>query len=410
MLVVGGVLVTGTSISARLPRRRPRACAAVFVGGRGTSPQTAIQSRDDRRERDDDALETRAGADRRDEHLPRGGRDFEPTVPLADEPDDEFARGGHPDVDAEDIAGRGERPRAGRAEPSRPRPPDGRARLDRQVRALTPMGNKRGVTTSEEIDYRPPPREGARAGARRQGPGPARPRGDRPQAGRDARPLRRRGEDRRHRQRPARLAATSCAGARAPRSRRSPSSSDDLAYALASTDIRILAPIPGKQAVGVEVPNQRRRLVRLGDIYAGRPQRTSPLVAWLGKDIDGNAVWTDLAKMPHVLVAGTTGSGKSGCVNAILCSILLHASPNEVRLVLVDPKRVELNHYENDPAPADAGGHLAAPRRQRPRQPDRRDGEPLRRSWSEARAPQPRRAQPGPRARAARRRCRTSSA
>jgi DNA segregation ATPase FtsK/SpoIIIE, S-DNA-T family len=124
---------------------------------------------------------------------------------------------------------------------------------------------------------------------------------------------------------------------------------DDLAYALASTDIRILAPIPGKQAVGVEVPNQRRRLVRLGDIYAGRPQGSTPLVAWLGKDIAGHAVWTDLQKMPHALVAGTTGSGKSGSINAILSSILLHASPNEVRLVLVDPKRVELNHYENIP-------------------------------------------------------------
>ena len=124
---------------------------------------------------------------------------------------------------------------------------------------------------------------------------------------------------------------------------------DDLAYALASTDIRILAPIPGKQAVGVEVPNQRRRLVRLGDIYGGRPAGSSPLVAWLGKDISGAAIWTDLQKMPHALIAGTTGSGKSGSVNAILSSILLHASPNEVRLVLVDPKRVELNHYERVP-------------------------------------------------------------
>jgi S-DNA-T family DNA segregation ATPase FtsK/SpoIIIE len=124
---------------------------------------------------------------------------------------------------------------------------------------------------------------------------------------------------------------------------------DDLAYALASTDIRILAPIPGKQAIGVEVPNQRRRLVRLGDIYQGRPSGSSPIVGWLGKDIAGHAVWTDLAKMPHVLVAGTTGSGKSGCINAILSSLLLHASPNEVRLVLVDPKRVELNHYEQVP-------------------------------------------------------------
>jgi DNA segregation ATPase FtsK/SpoIIIE, S-DNA-T family len=124
---------------------------------------------------------------------------------------------------------------------------------------------------------------------------------------------------------------------------------DDLAYALASTDIRILAPIPGKKAVGVEVPNQRRRLVRLGDIYDGRPKGSSPLAVWLGKDVSGQAVWTDLALMPHALVAGTTGSGKSGCINAMLCSVLLHASPNEVRLVLVDPKRVELNHYEQLP-------------------------------------------------------------
>jgi S-DNA-T family DNA segregation ATPase FtsK/SpoIIIE len=125
--------------------------------------------------------------------------------------------------------------------------------------------------------------------------------------------------------------------------------SDDLAYALASTDIRILAPIPGKQAVGVEVPNPSRKMVRLGDIYGGRPKGSSPMVAWLGKDIAGNAIWTDLQKMPHVLVAGTTGSGKSGCVNAVLTSMLLHASPNELRLVLVDPKQVELNHYEAVP-------------------------------------------------------------
>jgi S-DNA-T family DNA segregation ATPase FtsK/SpoIIIE len=129
---------------------------------------------------------------------------------------------------------------------------------------------------------------------------------------------------------------------------------DDLAYALASTDIRILAPIPGKQAVGVEVPNKRHRMVYLGDIFRGDlgekgRSASSPLSVWLGKDIAGNAVWTDLARMPHVLVAGTTGSGKSGCVNTMLSSILLRASPNEVRMVLVDPKRVELNHYEEIP-------------------------------------------------------------
>ena len=124
---------------------------------------------------------------------------------------------------------------------------------------------------------------------------------------------------------------------------------DDLAYALASTDIRILAPIPGKRAVGVEVPNRRRLMVRLGDIYSERPAESSPLAVWLGKDVAGKAIWADLAKMPHALVAGTTGSGKSGCINTMLCSILLAASPNEVRLVLVDPKRVELNHYESLP-------------------------------------------------------------
>jgi S-DNA-T family DNA segregation ATPase FtsK/SpoIIIE len=124
---------------------------------------------------------------------------------------------------------------------------------------------------------------------------------------------------------------------------------DDLAYALAATEIRILAPIPGKQAVGVEVPNEDRRLVHLGDVFQDAPAGWSPLTVWLGKDIAGKAIGTDLAKQPHVLVAGTTGSGKSGCVNAMLSSILLRATPNDVRLVLVDPKQVELNHYEHIP-------------------------------------------------------------
>jgi DNA segregation ATPase FtsK/SpoIIIE, S-DNA-T family len=121
---------------------------------------------------------------------------------------------------------------------------------------------------------------------------------------------------------------------------------DDLAYALATTEIRILAPIPGKQAVGVEVPNSSANLVTLGDIYTDLPASSSPLTAWLGKDISGQGVSCDLAKMPHLLIAGTTGSGKSGCINAILCSILLRATPDDVRMILVDPKRVELNHYE----------------------------------------------------------------
>ncbi len=136
---------------------------------------------------------------------------------------------------------------------------------------------------------------------------------------------------------------------------------DDLAYALAATDIRILAPIPGKQAVGIEVPNARRRIVHLGDVIGAAPEDWSPLTVWLGKDIAGNAVGADLAKMPHLLVAGTTGAGKSACVNAMLSSILLRATPHEVRLVLVDPKQVELNHYESIP-------HLLTPVITSPRQ------------------------------------------
>ena len=124
---------------------------------------------------------------------------------------------------------------------------------------------------------------------------------------------------------------------------------DDLAYALAATDIRILAPIPGKQAVGVEVPNAQRRIVRLGDVFQEPPKDWSPLTVWLGKDVAGKAIGADLAKMPHLLVAGTTGAGKSGAINAMLSSVLLRATPREVRLVLVDPKQVELNHYDSIP-------------------------------------------------------------
>src|SRR5207253_5910810 len=124
---------------------------------------------------------------------------------------------------------------------------------------------------------------------------------------------------------------------------------DDLAYALAATDIRVLAPIPGKQAVGVEIPNAKRRIVRLGDVFQDPPVDWSPLSVWLGKDVAGKVIGADLAKMPHLLVAGTTGAGKSGAINAMLSSILLRASPRQVRLVLVDPKQVELNHYESIP-------------------------------------------------------------
>ncbi len=124
---------------------------------------------------------------------------------------------------------------------------------------------------------------------------------------------------------------------------------NDLAYALAATEIRILAPIPGKRAVGVEVPNRHRRVVTLGDVFGALPRDASPLTVFLGKDVSGKAISADLTKMPHLLVAGTTGAGKSGAVNAMLSSILLRATPDEVRLVLVDPKQVELNHYEAIP-------------------------------------------------------------
>jgi DNA segregation ATPase FtsK/SpoIIIE, S-DNA-T family len=124
---------------------------------------------------------------------------------------------------------------------------------------------------------------------------------------------------------------------------------DDLSYALATTEIRILAPIPGKQAVGVELPNASPNYVALGDIFDDLPGTASPLSVWLGKDISGSAVWSDLARMPHILIAGTTGSGKSGCINTILTSILLRSTPDDVRLILIDPKKIELNYYEQIP-------------------------------------------------------------
>ena len=143
---------------------------------------------------------------------------------------------------------------------------------------------------------------------------------------------------------------------------------DDLAYALAAREeLRIIAPIPGKQAVGVEVPNPEAALVTLGDIYREFPAESGPLVAWLGLDIGGKPVYVDLARMPHLLIAGSTGTGKSVCLNALLASVLLRSGPDELRMILIDPKKVELNHYESLPhlltkvvtSPNDAAAVLA---------------------------------------------------
>jgi S-DNA-T family DNA segregation ATPase FtsK/SpoIIIE len=126
--------------------------------------------------------------------------------------------------------------------------------------------------------------------------------------------------------------------------------SHDIAYALASPDVRIIAPIPGKSAIGIEVPNRDRELVTLGDILdkTGKDDR-HPLTVALGKDIGGEPVLTNLADMPHVLIAGSTGAGKSVCLNVLVTSLLMRNPPDQVRLILIDPKRVELTHYENVP-------------------------------------------------------------
>ena len=153
---------------------------------------------------------------------------------------------------------------------------------------------------------------------------------------------------------------------------------DDLAYALAATDIRILAPIPGKQAVGVEVPNAKRRIVKLGDVFQDPPKDWSPLTVWLGKDVAGKAIGADLAKMPHLLVAGTTGAGKSGAINAMLSSVLLRATPHEVRLGAGRPQAGGAQPLRVDPAPADARDHQPADGRERAAEPRQGDGAALR--------------------------------
>jgi S-DNA-T family DNA segregation ATPase FtsK/SpoIIIE len=125
----------------------------------------------------------------------------------------------------------------------------------------------------------------------------------------------------------------------------------DIAYSMATPDVRILAPIPGKQAIGVEVPNDSRQLVAVGDILSSPEARAAknPLEVAIGRDINGRAVLADLSKMPHILIAGATGAGKSSCINSLLTSILMRSTPDQVRLILIDPKRVELGQYNRLP-------------------------------------------------------------
>src|SRR6201996_5397623 len=336
MLVAGGMMLTGTSVSA-LARGIGGGLRTLFFGGGKPSEATARTAQRKRAER---TAVTKAAPTDVMKDYPEEDDDFEPTVALAEEPpeDDIFAPGLFNFDENEEEETAETQIVASEPEPE-PEPEEPEPIVDlfndepeQPAQAkITPQGNLRGVTTSEEKNYKMPSPRVLERGKGDKGPDPR----DQQATGRKLI------ETLGHFGVEAKIVGVVSGPhvslyelrlAPGIKVKKVTELANDLAYALASTDIRILAPIPGKQAVGVEIPNAKRRMVRLGDIYAGRPQKASPLVAWLGKG-----------------VAGTTGSGKSACVNAMLSSILMGASPNEVRLVLVDPKQVELNHYESVP-------------------------------------------------------------
>ena len=311
--------------SAATTRRAGRRRARVLVGPSepDLSPRSRSATRPSRR-----ASEPEPGA------RARAGAEPEPAEPrLAEDPETD-----EPGVDA-------------RAELARTDP-------------LTPQGRYRAeVTDSPDFVWTVPDprflkRSSEDASAARHG----RPGEGRRPARRGARPLRRRGAGDRHGRRARTSRATSCAWRPGIKVAKVAQLKDDLAYALAASDIRILAPIPGKQAVGVEVPNARRRIVHLGDVFQAPPPDWSPLTVWLGKDVAGRAIGADLAKMPHLLVAGTTGAGKSGCVNAMLS---LDPAARDAARGADGARRPQAGRAQPlrlDPAPAHAGDHVARAR------------------------------------------------